>query len=192
MMMRALVFFCFLLSACALREHAGRSRPLGPEPMRTDLAAITQGSAPRTDHAPPTEAVVPEEEEPIASAESTAPLHRVSESPVRAEQTWAVVSPAPVHARPPEQENLMPKKRWNRLAIPAFVAALGTVYLGLFTGSTYAVIAGLFVTLVLAGFSLRQIRHREEAGKGFAFAALMIGVIATLITALTIARYGLE
>lgn len=187
MMMRALVILCFLLSACAMSEHAGRSRPLGPEPVRADRPAITQVSAPPTDHAPPTEAMVPEEE-PIA----TAPFVRASESPVCAEKTSTVVSSAPVHAMPPEQENLMPKKRWNRLAVPAFVAALGTVYLGLFTGSTYAVIAGLFVTLMLAGFSLRQIRHREEAGKGFAFAALMIGVIATLITALTIARYGLE
>lgn len=90
------------------------------------------------------------------------------------------------------QENLMPKKRWNRLAIPALVAALGTICLGLFTSSTYAVLGGIFVTLLLAGISLRRIRLHEEGGKGFAFAALMIGVIAAVVTALTIASYGLD
>ena len=78
------------------------------------------------------------------------------------------------------------------MAVPAFVAALGTVYLGLFTSGAYAVIGALPVTLVLAGISLRTIRKKEQAGKGFAFAALMIGVIAALVTALTIAYYGIE
>ncbi|MBK9176052.1 MAG: hypothetical protein IPM46_06880 [Flavobacteriales bacterium] len=91
-----------------------------------------------------------------------------------------------------QEENLMPRKRWNKLAVPAFIAALGTVYLGLFTSGTYAVIGALLVTFVLAGFSLRTIRKKEQAGKGFAFAALMIGVIAALVTALTIVYYGIE
>lgn len=97
----------------------------------------------------------------------------------------------PVH-EDEDQENLMPKKRWNRLAIPALLAALGTICLGLFTSSTYAVLGSIFVTLLLAGISLRRIRLHEEGGKGFAFAALMIGVIAAVVTALTIASYGLD
>ena len=89
-----------------------------------------------------------------------------------------------------DQEDLMPRKRWNRLAVPAFVVSLGAVALALFTTSTIAVIAALVVALVLAGISIRQIRWREEAGKGFAMAALMIAVIAAIATAMVTAVVG--
>ena len=84
----------------------------------------------------------------------------------------------------------MPKKRWNQLAIPAFILALFTIYLGLFTLGTTAVIVAAVITIVVAGISLRHIRKREQAGKGFALAALMIGLIAALVTAITIAVVG--
>lgn len=84
----------------------------------------------------------------------------------------------------------MPHKRWNRLAVPAFVVSLGAVALALFTTSTIAVIAALVVALVLAGISVRQIRWREERGKGFAIAALMIAVIAAIGTAMVTAVVG--
>lgn len=89
-----------------------------------------------------------------------------------------------------DQEDLMPRKRWNRLAVPAFVVSLGAVALALFTTSTIAVIAALVVAMVLAGISIRQIRWREEAGKGFAMAALMIAVIAAIVTAMVTAVVG--
>ena len=88
-------------------------------------------------------------------------------------------------------ENLMPRKRWNALAVPAFVVGLGTVALG-FGSSIWLLIAGIVVTLVLAGLSMRGIRRREQAGKGFAFGAIMIGVIAALLTAISIAWYGID
>lgn len=190
--MRLLLLITLLLCSCALSEHAGRARIIGPEP---DLAGATQDSGSRsipvTGHAEETEQS--DDSPVIASAVSLGVLvgAPASEAPAHAIPI-AYSNTRHLEAESGTEENLMPKKRWNRLSVPAFVAAQGTICLGLFTSSTYAVIAGLFVTLVLAGFSLRQIRHRQEAGKGFAFAALMIGVIATLITALTIARYGLE
>jgi hypothetical protein len=89
-----------------------------------------------------------------------------------------------------EQVDTMPKKRWNRLAIPAFALALLTVFLALFTVSTTAVILVAAATIVLAGVSLKQIRREEQAGKGFALAALIIGLIAALITAISIIVIG--
>jgi hypothetical protein len=88
-------------------------------------------------------------------------------------------------------ENLMPRKKWNALAVPAFVVGLGTVALG-FGSSIWLLIAGIVFTLVLAGLSMRGIRRREQAGKGFAFGAIMIGVIAALLTAISIAWYGID
>ena len=90
----------------------------------------------------------------------------------------------------PEQEQEIPKKKWNKFAIPAFLAALVTIYLGFFGTSTVAVIIALGVTFILSGISLRQIRSRDEAGKGFALAALMIGVIAAVATAIVTYAIG--
>lgn len=89
-----------------------------------------------------------------------------------------------------EQVDTVPRKRWNRLAIPAFVLALVTIFLALFTLSTTAVILVAAGTIVLAGVSLKQIRREEQAGKGFALAALIIGLIAALITAISIIVVG--
>ena len=88
----------------------------------------------------------------------------------------------------PQQERV--KKKWNKFAIPAFLAALATLYLGFFGTSTIAVIIALGVTFILSGISLRQIRSRDEAGKGFALAALMIGVIAAVATAIVTYAIG--
>ena len=89
-----------------------------------------------------------------------------------------------------DQEDLMPRKRWNRLAVPAFAVSLGALALALFTTSTIAVIAALVVAMVLAGISIRQVRWREEAGKGFAMAALMIAMVAAIATAMVTAVVG--
>ncbi len=89
-----------------------------------------------------------------------------------------------------QQQQEIPKKKWNKFAIPAFLAALATLYLGFFGTSTIAVIIALGVTFILSGISLRQIRSRDEAGKGFALAALMIGVIAAVATAIVTYAIG--
>lgn len=82
------------------------------------------------------------------------------------------------------QQDLMPKKKWNKFAVPAFAAALGVVYLGLFSTSTIAVIVAIGITFILSGISLRQIRSRDEAGKGFALIALIIALLASIATAM--------
>ena len=46
-------------------------------------------------------------------------------------------------------------------------------------------------TLIVAGISLKRIRKREQAGKGFALIALVVGIIALLLTGVAIAVYGL-
>jgi hypothetical protein len=88
------------------------------------------------------------------------------------------------------QEDLMHKKRWNLLAIPSFLMALATVYLGLFGLSTINVVIAIILTLILSGISLRQIRSREQSGKGFAIAALLIALLALLYTAMVTAVVG--
>ena len=86
--------------------------------------------------------------------------------------------------------NLMPKKKWNHWAIPSFLAALGTVFLAFTTLEFVAVIVGIVITLTLAGIALRRGRVHELAGKGFAIAALLIGVLAALVTVISLASYG--
>ncbi|HRD51903.1 MAG TPA: hypothetical protein PKY96_04570 [Flavobacteriales bacterium] len=85
----------------------------------------------------------------------------------------------------------MPRKRWSWLAIPAFLAALGTIVLG-FSTNLWALIGAIVLTLVLAGWSIARIRRRNQAGKGFAMAALMIGVFAAVLTAIAVIRYGID
>ncbi|WKZ65166.1 MAG: DUF4190 domain-containing protein [Flavobacteriales bacterium] len=90
-----------------------------------------------------------------------------------------------------DPDDLMPKKRWNALAVPAFAAGLGTIALG-FGTNLLALVGAIALTLLLAGLSIRRIRRKEQAGKGFAFAALMTGVLAALLTAMSIGRYGTD
>ncbi len=88
------------------------------------------------------------------------------------------------------QTDITPERRWNKWAVPAFVVALGAVALALFTTSTIAVIAALIVALVLSAISIKQIRWRDERGKGFAVAALVIAVMASIATAIVTAVVG--
>ena len=91
-----------------------------------------------------------------------------------------------------EPENLMPRKKLNAWAIPALALALGTVAMGFLGTNTLAVVAGIVLTLAFSGFSLARMRTREQGGKGFALAGLMIGVIASIFTAIAIAAYGFD
>lgn len=120
--------------------------------------------------------------------------------PLRPAEVALVSAPQPANAlpadRPPttavqDPDDLMPRKRWNALAVPAFAAGLGTIALG-FGTNLLALVGAIALTLLLAGLSIRRIRRKEQAGKGFAFAALMIGVLAALLTAMSIGRYGTD
>ena len=125
---------------------------------------------------------------PVAHTSAADLTRPQSSSTGRSESELGIAAPAQLDQNGPE--DLMPKKRWNQLAIPAFILALFTIYLGLFTLGTTAVIVAAVITIVVAGISLRHIRKREQAGKGFALAALIIGLIAALVTAITIAVVG--
>ncbi|MBK8499655.1 MAG: DUF4190 domain-containing protein [Flavobacteriales bacterium] len=120
--------------------------------------------------------------------ESTRPqLLRISEPPSHPAST------APAKSDDQEDpENLMPRKKLNPLAIPSFVLALGVLYLGFFTNNTLALVIAIVLTLALSGISLARMRTREQGGKGFALAGLMIGVIATIFTAIVIAAFGFD
>lgn len=91
-----------------------------------------------------------------------------------------------------EPENLLPRKKLNAWSIPALVLALGTVAMGFLSTNTLAVVVGIVLTIAVSGFSLARMRTREQGGKGFALAGLMIGVIAAIFTAIAIAAYGFE
>lgn len=179
-----------LACACATERHAGRVRDSGPKPEPTvrihEMPEKEINAVQSEGEEAPVDALSTSNEASLSIA-----LPLTERGTNRARQASQLIRDEE-HTAAQEQENLMPKKKWNRLAIPAFVAAAGTVYLGLSSVSAFAVIGAILVTLALAGISLKRIRTHEQAGKGFAFAALMIGVIATLLTALTIAYYGVE
>ncbi len=88
------------------------------------------------------------------------------------------------------QENTVPAKTRNRLAIPTLVLAVGTIALAFLTTSTVAVLLGCLITVVIGAVSLKQIRRREQSGKGFALIGFILGLIALLITAMAIAILG--
>lgn len=108
-------------------------------------------------------------------ARPKAPLNHV----VTAPHTLAI-APAPTlqQAGPLDE----PKPRWNPLAIPAFLLALGTVAYAILGTSELVVVLAVVATLVLASIAVRKGRTYEWRGKGFAVAALMIGALAGLIT----------
>lgn len=108
-------------------------------------------------------------------ARPKAPLNNV----VTAPYTLAI-APAPIlQQKGPLDE---PEPRWNPLAIPAFLLALGTVAYAILGTSELVVVLAVVATLVLASIAVRKGRTYEWRGKGFAVAALMIGALAGLIT----------
>jgi hypothetical protein len=89
-----------------------------------------------------------------------------------------------------EQENLMPRKRWNWMGVVAFLMAGGTVFLGFSALGTTAVLLSAGLTALVAGLTLRRIRKREQGGKGFALLALLIAFLALVVTGVSIAVLG--
>ncbi len=84
----------------------------------------------------------------------------------------------------------MPKKRWNWMGVVALLLAAGTVTLGFSPLGTSAVLLAAGFTALVAGLTLRRIRKREQAGKGFALIALLIAFLALVITGVSIAVLG--
>lgn len=95
--------------------------------------------------------------------------------------------PAP---RDPDPDNIMPRKRFNVLAIPALLFVLAGIAMAFLTNSGWLVSGALVIGLVLAAISLRRIRSQEHSGKAFALIAMIMGVMAALITAMVIVRTG--
>lgn len=111
----------------------------------------------------------------------------------RGKAVSGLVTQAPEKVLEPEQDEQVderPKKAWNHWALPSLGAALGTVALGLFGTSTVAVIIAVVTTLVLASTALRRGRKNDLAGKGFALAAMILGMIAAIATLAVIAVVG--
>lgn len=90
----------------------------------------------------------------------------------------------------PSDRTTEPVKERNMLAIPTLVLAVGTISLAVLTTSTTAVLLGCLAAVVIGAISLKQIRTREQSGKGFALVGFILGLIALLITAMAIATLG--
>ena len=143
-------------------------------------------------------AVKVEERAPIAAAGTPAAAfiatHVEQRAIEEAVRRTPLTDPPTAHTpivRQEEEENIMPRKRWNALAVPAFASGLGTIALG-FSTNLWLLIGAIVITLILAGWSITRIRRREQAGKGFSMTALLIGVFAALLTIMSIVRYGTE
>lgn len=166
-----------------------RSRPIAPRPDRI-------AREPKTTErrnilwpvpAPPADAA------PLASAGAMAP------PPAAAQRT--ATTPSPVQAIPqaaprPDQEeyyqeDLMPRKRLQPLAIPAFLVAVGAILLGFQVNNILLVVALLVVAITLAGVSLRRMRDHDRSGKGFALPGMVLALVALLFAAMQVLRTGL-
>lgn len=140
--------------------------------------------------------LVPAQERSIAVMRTSAPI-TASTAPVRIAHPLsrphllrAVILPESITATQDGEENLMPKKKWNVLAVPVFVLALGSLTLGFLTTSTLAVLLAAVVTVALGAITLRHIRSHDEAGKGFALIGFIIGLFVLLFVGISTATTG--
>lgn len=210
---RTLIFFfvLLLLAGCAQRNNAVISK--GPfqkrkyqpgwhvELFRKPMAKPAEQAEARRDtpdvHAQEMEEALssrsntasgqapdPVEFEASASLTTTHPPVRPGSSKTFEPQ----VESAPQQA--PRQENQMPRKRLQPLAIPAALFVGAGITLAFVTNSGLLVAGALLIGLVLAAVSLRRIRSHERSGKGFALVALVLGTLAALLTAMVIVRTG--
>jgi hypothetical protein len=199
---RSIVLTALLFSACSTgqrvaengafqkRKHRlnlARDREQGPERPRTEGRTTLV----RLELVPAT--AQPAEPELLASTSADLPLLAGQRIPtgIHSERKRSIRWAAPT-VPGPEQENLMPTKKWNHWAIPAFVAAGTAVGLGFATTSTLVVLIAVVMAIALAAIALRRGRSHELAGKGFALAALMIGMLTAIALAISIAAFGFE
>lgn len=76
--------------------------------------------------------------------------------------------------------------RWNAKAIASLPVAIGTVAVGIASQSIFILLAGGVVAFVLGLISARQCRDREDRGKGFALAAMILGGAAMFFSIMVI------
>lgn len=155
-------------------------------PQRFRLKALVPRTAPVSGSAPI------QEREPIASAKGDPAVINAPQLVEQEERMRAIPSTTAARTEQQEEdENLMPRKKWNAVAVPAFVSALGTVALG-FGTNLWLLVGAIALTFILCAWSIARIRRKEQAGKGFTMAALIIGVLSALLTLMSIGRYGTE
>ncbi|MEO8590125.1 MAG: DUF4190 domain-containing protein [Flavobacteriales bacterium] len=141
-------------------------------------------------------ALVAAQERSIAVVRTSAPITasiaplRIVHPLTRLHLLRAAILPERIMATQDGEENLMPKKKWNVLAVPVFVLALGSLTLGFLTTSTLAVLLAAVVTVALGAIALRHIRSHDEAGKGFALIGFIIGLFVLLFVGISIATAG--
>lgn len=87
----------------------------------------------------------------------------------------------------PEQP---PNGPFNPVGVLALVLVIGGVALAFVTNSGWLVAGVLMLGILMASIGLRRIRSREQRGKGYALIALILGLIAALITTMVIIRTG--
>ncbi len=177
--------------------QARKYRPGWHLDLRTGNHPMTRRSALR-----PLEARLPAPAEPLAGRPLTVQVviaQAVPSPPPKAPGTPNIAPEPPLTPLDPalkpiaaqdEPENLMPKKRWSWMGIVAFLLATGTATLGFSAFGTTIVLLAAGFTALFAGFTLRRIRKREQAGKGFALIALLVAFIALVITGVSIAMLG--
>jgi len=78
------------------------------------------------------------------------------------------------------------KHRWNAKAIASLPIAIATVVVGIASQSIFILLAGGVVAFVLGLISARQCRDREDRGKGFALAAMILGGAAMFFSIMVI------
>lgn len=78
------------------------------------------------------------------------------------------------------------KHRWNAKAIASLPIAIATVVVGIVSQSIFILLAGGIVAFVLGLISARQCRDREDRGKGFALAAMILGGAAMFFSIMVI------
>lgn len=78
------------------------------------------------------------------------------------------------------------KHRWNAKAIASLPIAIATVVVGIASQSLFILLAGGVVAFVLGLVSARQCRDREDRGKGFALAAMILGGAAMFFSIMVI------
>ena len=78
------------------------------------------------------------------------------------------------------------KHRWNAKAIASLPIAVATVVVGFASQSIFILLAGGVVAFVLGLISARQCRDREDRGKGFALAAMILGAAAMFFSIMVI------
>ncbi|MEX1132875.1 MAG: DUF4190 domain-containing protein [Flavobacteriales bacterium] len=162
-------------------EHPSRTRVPIP---KAEEESGTRSYAAETEH--PRSGEVYNRSEPIADIAATNPPEPAQWG-IAQENDLRSAAPAPGDRDP---DNIMPRKRFNVLAIPALLFVLAGILLAFITNSGWLVAGSLVIGLVLAAISLRRIRSREQSGKGFALIAMILGVMAALITTMVIIRTG--